>query len=561
MTTLRVTAIAVMLLLAGPVRAFPQPAQKPADAKGKPAGVIRGRITAADTGRPLRRAQVTVSASDSGERRTAATNSRGEYEVRELPVGRYTLFASRGGYQGLSYGSRLPGEPGSVVSLDEEETRGDVDFALPRAAVISGRVVDETGDPLAGVNVWIMRREFFRGRRTLVPATSARSDDTGQYRAVGLVPGEYYILALLRETWTASEKGRKRVYGYAPTYAPSAASLGDALRVKLAPGKEAANVDVALVAAPAVAISGTARRSDGSPLVGTSVSLGQNVVGPQMMSFGGVTSAIVDAQGAWQMRNVPPGEYELSASADGGSGRENATVKVIVQDADVDGVVVTTQPAIAVNGEVVMANGAPVPDLPSGRLRVTIETIGPNQPPTQIGAADDNGFVKNDGRFTFKAVSGPAVVRVATLPRGWGVKSVEVDGQEIADGVVTLKAGQPLDGVRIVLGDRFPAVNGRVTDDHLAGTRANVVIFPADESRWVGIADNVRATSTAQDGAFRFFTVRPGDYLAVALDSVQSWQTADPEFLATLKDAATKLTVREGEDAQVTLRLNASSRR
>ena len=63
------------LLLTVAVSAFAQPPQKPPDAKTKPTGVIRGRVTAADTGRPLRRAQVFLSAPDAGERRTASTNS------------------------------------------------------------------------------------------------------------------------------------------------------------------------------------------------------------------------------------------------------------------------------------------------------------------------------------------------------------------------------------------------------------------------------------------------------------------------------------------------------
>jgi len=45
---------ALLIALAAP--ALAQPPQNPADPKAKPSGVIRGRVTAADTGRPLRRA-------------------------------------------------------------------------------------------------------------------------------------------------------------------------------------------------------------------------------------------------------------------------------------------------------------------------------------------------------------------------------------------------------------------------------------------------------------------------------------------------------------------------
>jgi hypothetical protein len=552
--TLRLRACVTALLLAISTCAFAQPPPQPPDAKAKPTGVIRGRVTAADTGRPLRRVQIAVFAPDRGERRTASTNSRGEYEVTQLPEAGYTVSASRSGYLGLSYGTRLPGEPGRTVELGDGGTAGGIDFALPRSGVISGRVVDETGDPVAGVTVWVMRYEYFRRRRTLVPAGSiARTDDTGQYRATGVMPGEYFVVAMLRETWTVGGKEPK-VYGYASTFAPSTASVSEAQRVRVAPSKEAANVDVTLVAALAVSISGVARRSDGTPLANTTVGLSQNIIGPQGQSFAGIADGPVGADGAWRIKNVPPGEYELSASAQGPQGRESTNMKIVVQGADIEGVVLTTQPPVTINGDIAMESGAPVPDPPTGRLRVSVETIG-DQPQTLVALSDDNGMVKSDGRFTFKSVGGPSVVRVPALPRGMSLKSVELEGREVADGVLDLKGGQTLDGLRLVVTDRFPAVTGNVTDDHGAARQGFVLLFPADESRWVGISDNTRAARTSADGTFRLSAVRPGEYFAAALPSLLSAQTADPEFLGSLKDRATRITIHEGQAAPLALKL------
>ncbi|HXT31039.1 MAG TPA: carboxypeptidase-like regulatory domain-containing protein [Vicinamibacterales bacterium] len=542
----------VIVMPAAP--ALAQPAQTSADPKAKPTGVIRGRVTAADTGRPLRRAQITVAAPDRGERRTTATNSRGEYEVAELPAARYSVSVSRSGYLPLAYGTRLPGEPGRPVDLADADTAAGIDFALPRSGVISGRIVDETGDPVSGVTVWVMRYEYFRRRRTLVPTGSnTRTDDTGQYRATGVMPGEYLVVAMLRETWTVGGKEPK-VYGYAPTYAPSTASAGEARRVRLTAGKEAPNVDITLVAAAVVSISGVARRSDGTPLANTSVSLGQNVIGPSSQSFAGVGDGPVGADGGWRIKNVPPGEYELSVSAQGPLGREAAAMKIVVQGTDIEGVALTTEAPVTVTGEIAMESGALVPDPPTGRLRVTVETIG-DQPQTLIPSSDDNGLVKSDGRFTVKSISGPAIVRVSSLPRGMSIKSVEVDGREVPDGVLELKGGQALDSVRIVVTDRFPVVTGAVTDDRGAAADGAVLLFPSDESRWIGVTDNTRLTRTSAQGAFRLTGVRPGEYFAIAVPSIQPWQTADPEFLGSLKDRATRIAVHEGEAAQISLKL------
>ena len=50
-------------------------------------GRIRGRVVSAETGAPIRRAQVRLSANEFGVK-TAMTDSQGRYEFTELPEGR-----------------------------------------------------------------------------------------------------------------------------------------------------------------------------------------------------------------------------------------------------------------------------------------------------------------------------------------------------------------------------------------------------------------------------------------------------------------------------------------
>ena len=516
---------------------------------------IRGRVTAADTGRPLRRAQISVIGAATGvvERRTTSTNVRGEYELRDLPAGRYTISATRSGYLGWEYGRRAPGEPGKTLQVDEGVTLEKIDLAMPRAGIISGRIIDETGEPVPGVNVWIMRYEFYRGRRKLVPVTSsARSDDTGHYRAFGLQPGAYLVVAMLRETWVAGGE-KKQVFGYAPTFFPSTATAGEAQRVSLQAGKEASNIDIALVAMLATTIAGTATRADGTPLAAGTVSLEQNVTGPNGASFSSVAGARTEPDGSWRFRDVPPGEYEVSISTTSPQGiRETASAAVVVNGADIDGVSLAAEGPVTVSGTLVTDDGTPLP-AGQGRPRVVADSIAPGHRPTQIGTADDNGLVSSSGAFSYKTEKGPAVIQVWSLPAGWTVKSVESGGRESADNVIDVKNGAAIDGVKVVVTNRFPTLTGRITDDKGADAEGIVVLFPADEARWLGMSDNIRNARTDQTGLFRMTGVPPGDYLAVALETLQPWQTADPEFLATLKNGASRVTIREGQPSQLTL--------
>lgn len=71
-----------------------------------------------------------------------------------------------------------------------------IDFRLPRGSIITGHLYDENGDPLPGATVQAARYQFAQGRRQLVAAGTAQTDDRGEYRVWGLNPGEYYISAI-----------------------------------------------------------------------------------------------------------------------------------------------------------------------------------------------------------------------------------------------------------------------------------------------------------------------------------------------------------------------------
>ena len=318
--------------LGGPQRDGPPPGfpgGPPRDAR-VPAqtgtAVIRGRVFAADSGRPLRRARITVTAAELGpDNRTTSTNAEGRYEIKELPAGRFTVTVNRSGYLRLGYGQRRPFEQGKPLQISDKQVVENVDFTLPRMSVITGRIFDEAGEAISGVSVFAMRSAYFEGRRRVVPAGgNTLTDDAGQYRLLGLPPGGYFVVASMRETWTVSEGGIEQVMGYAPTYFPGTASLTDARRVTVGLGQEAGNTDLSLIPGRAATVSGTAVDSRGRLLAGQSVSVAQEYRGPGFSSMNSFSGATVAADGTFKIRNVSPGEYKLQvrASTDGKVGTQ-----------------------------------------------------------------------------------------------------------------------------------------------------------------------------------------------------------------------------------------------
>ncbi len=134
---------------------------------------LRGRVVSAHDGAPLRRAQVTASVVENQIRRTTTTDADGRYEFLDLPAGRFSVTVNKTGYVTLQYGQRRTFEAGTPITLAEGQQVERIDFSLPRGAVISVRITDDFGDPLAGANVQVQRYQYGPdGQRRLTPAPS-----------------------------------------------------------------------------------------------------------------------------------------------------------------------------------------------------------------------------------------------------------------------------------------------------------------------------------------------------------------------------------------------------
>ena len=87
-----------------------------------------------------------------------------------MRAGRYTITASKGSYVGLSYGQTRPTDAPKPLQILDNQTVERVDFSLPRGSVITGRIVDEFGEPMSDVQIAPQRTRSMQGQRRLMPA-------------------------------------------------------------------------------------------------------------------------------------------------------------------------------------------------------------------------------------------------------------------------------------------------------------------------------------------------------------------------------------------------------
>lgn len=562
---------ALLLVLSGPLpqvsvtTSTPAPQAPPRDptapvAKGT--GVIKGKVTTADGGRPIRRVQISLSAPELSESKTMSSNSQGVFEFTELPPGRYLLTASRGGYLRLQYGQRRPGEPGQPIQLAEGQKVETADFALPRTSALVGRITDEVGDPLPGASIFPMQWKYFRGQRRLVPVSGGgpfnRTDDTGGYRISGLEPGEYFVMATTRDAWNDETNPKERI-GFLPTYSGGTSNPGSAQRVTVGLGQEVMVPEFAMAPGRVGSISGTAMSSAGMPLAGESVSLSQEFAGPGSMSSFGAPGTKVNADGSFVIRNVTPGEYKITVTAPARDDRplEGVSTTLLFAGDDLGGVTLVTSPAGTLRGRVVSDTGEALPA--ETRMRVTGRAVDPRSTFTRFGSGPspaENGRVKEDMTFEFAGVLGPTRITVASPPHGWALKSIEYDGKDLADATIDVQGGQTITGITVVLSKSMPTLRGTLLDEAGQPVAGTVLLFPDDPTKWLEEARLTRTTRPDETGMFQFTHTVPGGYFLVALDYLRADDRWDPEFLERLRGQARRVTITEGtEPAAVPLTL------
>jgi hypothetical protein len=569
------TAIACALVLAASAGAqsptTPQPTRVPPrdpTATTMPAtgsGRVRGRVVYAGTSMPARMAQVTLTG-DQNLRRMVTTDDEGRYEFSDLPAGTFAVTAAKPGFLTLQYGQRRPFETGRRVTLTSAQTVGQIDFALPRASVITGRITNRRGEPAIGAEITLERYQYSSdGQRRLNRVAGVSTNDLGEFRAFGLTPGEYVVSANLRARPSlAAAVGQPftaPIQGNLQTYNSGTPNVGDAQPVLLGLGEEA-SVAFSIVTGSLSTISGTVLDSLGRPAAGAGLML----VISSGSSRSGRGSGSVAADGTFSIPNVPPGEHfvqaRLAPHPDRPGPPENANVPVSVSGGSVSGIQIVTAPAATLSGTVTWdgtalraGNAATSPlrirSSPADGRPALVGLVG-----VQDAAAD--GRVGNDNTFRLAGVLGTVRLDVDGVPPGWMVRSITAGTIDLLNGGIdaaTLDGNAP---VRAVLTDKVTELSGVVRNENgQPATDWVVVVLPAERVDPDIAPRFVHALRPDQRNEFRVRGLPPGLYVAAAVQALEDGAHWDPAFQAALRTAASsrRFTLSEGQAVTLTLAL------
>jgi protocatechuate 3,4-dioxygenase beta subunit len=503
------------------------PLQTPAGQSSKatekvpPASSIFGRVVTAAEATPLKSARVALvperQASGSPQVYSGISDADGKFNIKGVPAGRYRFFASHNGYVDQQFQSTGV-DKGAVLALTAGEEVKDVLFRMSLAAVITGRVDDEDGEPMANIQVVALQRPSeeerednpWLGHRELSAATGGQTDDRGQYRLFGLKPGEYYIRAIdqfmpttimmgvASDDWALHESLGSQ---YAPVYYPGVTQIGQAEAMLVRPGEEG-EADFILRRVKTVEVSGKVFAVDGKPATNCYVVLIETPATESSLNL----NASPDSKGEFKIRGVPPGSYLLIAEENSTSEeqRHRAQAKIEVGEDNLESVALFLGRGIKV----------------SGRVTVEAGTVNTERLSVSLVSPDDiipGGWsrVKKDGSFEILDVpDGGFIFELNGLEEGHCLRSARVGRDDILTNGLQIEKGETAGTIRVIVTNSTAQLGGAVTQNGAAVAGARVRVSPLPETPYNRA--RAQSTRTDQSGHFTFVAIAPGRYKVLA---------------------------------------------
>jgi 5-hydroxyisourate hydrolase-like protein (transthyretin family) len=496
------------------------PASRSAENVPPPPCSVSGHVVAATDGTPLKSSHVALlpeHASRDSHVYAAISDSSGRFIIKDVPAGRYRFLATHTGYVDKPYHS-TGDDTGAVLALHAGDELKDMLFRMTPAAVITGRVSDEDGEPTALIQVVALRRPTDEeiddreglpsGTRDLQPAGMAQTDDRGQYRIFGLKPGEYYIKAvdqyepmfhmIISSDWELHDALGSQ---YAPVYYPGVTQMSQAEAVPVTPGEEA-HMDFVMRRIKTVEISGLVIGTDGKPATDVYLYLEELPAA----NYGAFHGSQIDAKGKFKVKGVAPGSYMLHAQQHSSDeSNRHATQKIEVGSDNIDSITLALGRGVNLSGRVEVSGTGTVP---FERLFLSLSSH-------EDQTANAWARVKKNGTFQLLDVpDGTFVFSLNGLDEGWYLKSVRLGADDLLAKGVAVEKGEGGGTIQVVVSNDGADLTGSVTQEDKPVIGARVRITPDPESSYNHLRS--RTANTDQAGRFSFVGVAPGQYRVIA---------------------------------------------
>ena len=238
------------LWLAG-LQAGQAPRSNPASPRASIQGVVvRAGAIAAAAPQQLADARVELKPGN----RSVFTDGGGAFTFRNLAPGRYTISVTRDGFIPQEDRQRGFSVSGLSVTLGAGQTLKDIVLPMIPAPVLTGKVFDPYGAPLAAALVRAYLRQYTPYGTQLRIVKKGMTNDMGEFRLFGLKFGEYFVSAGHGDRERTAATGRRQLSsnvskaddGYATLFYDGAEDISRAQAAHLTPGSYPGTLNIYL---------------------------------------------------------------------------------------------------------------------------------------------------------------------------------------------------------------------------------------------------------------------------------------------------------------------------
>jgi protocatechuate 3,4-dioxygenase beta subunit len=380
----------------------------------------------------------------------ALTDDQGNYRITNVGPGKYLLTVVSPGF--------IPAQGADgrkTFLISKSETVENVDFALVRGGVITGKVTDADGRPLIEENISLFPDELGRSSFHYTPTPFAHTDDRGIYRLFGVPPGKYRIAAGKDEGEFGSRGG-----GYRRAFYPAATEPGDATIIEVSEGSEANNINITLPELTAnYTVYGRIIDGDtGQPMANVSYGVQKYLNENSTVSLS--TGAVSNKDGEFKFENLSPGKYAVYVDVPPDSDWRAEYQRFEVSDQDVTGLIVKTIKGASASGVIVLEG---IDDNTAReklrKARLYAQVLSPNGD----RASTSSATINQDGSFRMGGLQA-GILNFGLSAQRFYVVRVERAGVVQPQGI-ELKDREQVTGLRVIVNYATGVIQGVVKVD------------------------------------------------------------------------------------------------